>query len=86
MNRLELTKRKQLLAFIVGSFETTASSLTWAVYVLVTMPEIQDKLRQEIMDFVVKNPDYGYADVNELRYLHNFCREVFRRHNASMSF
>lgn len=52
---------------------------------MITKPEVQDKLRQEITDFLAKKPNYGYNDVDGLRYLHNFCREVFRRHNASMS-
>ncbi|KAM7187881.1 cytochrome P450 [Rhypophila sp. PSN 637] len=79
----------QLLAFVVGSHETTASSLTWAIFVLVTRPEIQDKLRAEIIQFVTSpsNPDNNpgtdeegayYNAIESLPYLHNFAREVMR--------
>lgn len=76
----------QLLILIVGSHETTASSLTWAFYVLVTKPDIQEKLREEILRVLgPRQADGGgehtYHQIEScLPYLHNFTREVMRRY------
>ncbi|KAH4004636.1 hypothetical protein HBH98_034170 [Parastagonospora nodorum] len=66
-----------LLNFMSAGHETSATTLTWAVHVLSTRPDIQTRLRNEIMTLPsCGEPDY--TQLEGLRYLHNFCREVLR--------
>ncbi|CAK7220022.1 hypothetical protein SCUCBS95973_004016 [Sporothrix curviconia] len=38
----------QLMTFLAAGHETTSSAMTWAIYLLCTHPEVQDRLRAEI--------------------------------------
>ncbi|CZS91639.1 hypothetical protein WAI453_011830 [Rhynchosporium graminicola] len=64
-----------LLNFMSAGHETSATTLTWAVHVLSTHADIQTRLRDEIMT-LPSDPDY--TQLEGLRYLNNFCREVLR--------
>ncbi|KAL2061357.1 hypothetical protein VTL71DRAFT_7630 [Oculimacula yallundae] len=65
-----------LLNFMSAGHETSATTLTWAVHILSLNLDIQTRLRNEIMTLPSSDPDY--AQVEGLRYLNNFCREVLR--------
>ncbi|KAK2865020.1 hypothetical protein FQN49_003983 [Arthroderma sp. PD_2] len=41
--------REQMLTFLVAGHETTSTATTFAVYLLATHPEVQDKLRDELI-------------------------------------
>ena len=74
--------RDQLLAFIAAGHESTATSLTWALYYL-SLPEhrhIQERLRAEIYShFPGSLPDtVTYDAVESLKYLRNVTMEVLR--------
>ena len=58
--------------------ETTAGSLTWATHALAKYPEIQGRLRDEIRSLIKHNPNPGYTEIEGLKFLNNFCREVLR--------
>ncbi len=48
---LELTENEilsQAFLFLLGGFDTTATTLTYIAYILATKPEIQEKCFQEI--------------------------------------
>ncbi|RBR13907.1 hypothetical protein FVER53590_25705 [Fusarium verticillioides] len=38
----------QLMTFLAAGHETTATALTWAIYILCKQPEVQNRLREEI--------------------------------------
>lgn len=38
--------------FLLGGFETTANALTYSAYLIATHPEVQEKLYQELMDYL----------------------------------
>ncbi|PGH20752.1 hypothetical protein AJ80_03512 [Polytolypa hystricis UAMH7299] len=60
--------------------ETTALATVWASYVLATRPDIQDRLRSEITGLLQQSPTPDYNEIESLRFLNNFCREVLRVH------
>lgn len=71
----------QLMTFLAAGHETTASSMTWAVYMLSRYPDVQTRLRQEIREHL-PSPDLE-QDVNSLQidhmpYLNAVCNEVLR--------
>ncbi|KAI1425843.1 cytochrome P450 3A5 [Xylaria sp. FL1777] len=72
-----------LLNFTSAGHESTATSVSWALYVLSTKHEIQDRLRAEVLALVESNPKPTYEEVNGLPYLHNFVREVLRIYSPS---
>lgn len=74
-----------LLTFLAAGHETTATSMTWAIYALCLYPEVQQRLREEVR----ANLPIGTTSsangipvtaelVDSLPYLHAVCNEVFR--------
>ncbi|KAI0411873.1 cytochrome P450 [Xylaria grammica] len=76
---------EQLLTFLAAGHETTATALTWAVYVLSKNPEMQAKVRDEVRTHLPspsspsKNPEELATVIdNNMPYLHAICLEVLR--------
>ncbi|KAJ5370474.1 uncharacterized protein N7496_006566 [Penicillium cataractarum] len=73
-----------LLTFLAAGHETTATSMTWALYALCLYPEIQEKLRMEIRSRIPHFLDESSSApmtaelLESLPYLHAVCNEVFR--------
>ncbi|KAK6068754.1 cytochrome p450 [Seiridium cupressi] len=73
-----------MLVVTAAGYTTTSSMLSWMVYVLVTYPQIQDKLLQELVDYDISidtawTPDLAHS----LPYLDKVIKEAQRLHNAS---
>ncbi|GBM53404.1 Cytochrome P450 3A41 [Araneus ventricosus] len=60
--------------FILGGYESTATSLAYTFYLLAKHPEIQDKLYEEIK----KAEDDSYITVQSLPYLNQMLTESLR--------
>ncbi|KAI0977067.1 cytochrome P450 3A5 [Xylaria arbuscula] len=73
-----------LLNFTSAGHESAANTVSWALYVLATRHEIQERLRAEILVFLEKGPQPTYEEVNGLPYIHNFVREVLRVYPPSI--
>ena len=69
-----------IFLFMIAGYETTSTALAYSTYVLATMPEIQQKLVEEIdqhhWDSLSEEETYDIA--TNLSYLDLFLREVFR--------
>ncbi|KAI1773266.1 cytochrome P450 [Hypoxylon cercidicola] len=70
--------RGHLQNFLSAGHETTSGALTWASYVLATRPDIQDKLRDEVVQSLGTVGVPTYADIENLHYMKNFLQEVAR--------
>ncbi len=73
----------QLMTFLAAGHETTASAMTWAMYMLCLHPDVQTRLRAEIrahLPSVDGDDDVAVSslDVDRLPYLHAVCSEVLR--------
>lgn len=68
-----------MMTFLAAGHETTASSVTWAAYMLGKHPEIQQRLRNEIHERI-SNLDNDVDDsiIDGMPYLHAVCQEVLR--------
>ncbi|KAF7333579.1 hypothetical protein MSAN_02416900 [Mycena sanguinolenta] len=66
----------QVPTFLVAGHETTAA--TWALFELATNPEIQTRLRNELL--AVDNDNPSMDELNSLRYLDCVVRETLRAH------
>ncbi|KPM40507.1 hypothetical protein AK830_g6038 [Neonectria ditissima] len=75
--------KDQMLTFLAAGHETTASALTWACYLLTKHPNVQQKLRQEVMDTLPADlasdpqPDLG-GILEQMPYLNGIMHETLR--------
>ncbi|MGD1910266.1 MAG: cytochrome P450 [Rivularia sp. (in: cyanobacteria)] len=73
MSDLEL--RDELITLLIAGHETTASSLAWTFYWIHRLPEVREKLLQEL-DSLGENPEAN--DIIKLPYLNAVCQETLR--------
>lgn len=67
-----------------AGFTTTSSLLSWCLYSLVTYPNTQARLLQELVNRGIKDSDSITADqIDDLPELDKFVKEVQRMHNPS---
>ncbi|KAJ1300945.1 hypothetical protein OPQ81_003371 [Rhizoctonia solani] len=71
----------QISTFITAGHETTSTSTTWALYVLTKHPEVQRKLRQELLESGLGD-EPSMNDLDKLPYLDKFVKECLRVHPA----
>nr|BAL05140.1 cytochrome P450 [Phanerodontia chrysosporium] len=69
----------QVPTFIVAGHETTSTATTWALFSLAQMPEIQRKLRNEMLTIDTDTPSMD--QLNSLPYLDAVIRETLRFHS-----
>jgi cytochrome P450 len=73
-----------LLTFLAAGHETTATSMTWALYALCLYPDVQKRLRDEVCSRLPHILDEASATpmtaelLESLPYLHAVCNEAFR--------
>jgi cytochrome P450 len=71
----------EISTFLTAGHETTSTSTTWALYALTKHPQVQRKLRQELLESGLGDePNMG--DLDKLPYLDNVVRECLRVHPA----
>jgi cytochrome P450 len=60
--------------------DTTSNALSRILSLLATHPEVQDRLRQEILDAFEYNggQDFSYDELESLPLLDAVCRETLR--------
>lgn len=71
----------QLMTFLAAGHETTATSMTWALYMLAKNPEMQQRLRSEVREnlpSMSSNQDVTSLEIDHLPYLGAFCSEILR--------
>ncbi len=74
--------RDELMTLLLAGHETTASALTWAIYWVHSLPEVQAKLRSELETL---GYDLGSsASIARLPYLTAVCQETLRIYPVAM--
>uniref|UniRef100_A0AC34R7U3 Cytochrome P450 n=1 Tax=Panagrolaimus sp. JU765 TaxID=591449 RepID=A0AC34R7U3_9BILA len=68
----------QLILFLVAGYETTASTLHFVCYILANCPEIQEKLREEVVEVVDGRESIEYEDMTKLEYMNQVISETLR--------
>ena len=74
MSDVEL--RDELMTILFGGHETTATALAWALYWIHYIPQVREKLLQELNSIDVENCDP--AQITKLPYLNAVCCETLR--------
>ncbi|KAK4242332.1 hypothetical protein C8A03DRAFT_40300 [Achaetomium macrosporum] len=74
----------QLMTFLAAGHETTASSMTWAAYLLAKHTDVQERLRAEVRERLPPISGAGVGatvssfDIDRMPYLNAVCNEVLR--------
>jgi cytochrome P450 len=69
--------RDEVMALLIAGHETTANSLTWALHLLATHPEIQQQVREEIQ-LVLADRTVTVADIGNLVFTAAVIDETLR--------
>jgi cytochrome P450 len=67
----------EAMTFFAAGHETTSTALMYLTYLLVKNPQVQEKLRNEIIS-VVGDRDPTHEDLSKLKYLKNVVKEMLR--------
>jgi cytochrome P450 len=67
----------QLGVFFLAGHETTASALTWAVFIAGVRPEVAARIRGEVADIAGDTP-LGFEHVKRLTFTRNVFKEALR--------
>ncbi|KAJ6544204.1 cytochrome P450 [Mycena capillaripes] len=70
--------RDAIFNIMIAGRDTTAATLTFALYMLAEHPEILAKLRKEILDTVGSSNNPNYDDLRSMKYLRAFINETLR--------
>ena len=75
-----------VLAFLVTGFDTSSISLSYAIYALAINPNVQEKLRAEILEAAKLTPDgkLSYETVTGLKYLDAVVSETLRMYSPGV--
>ncbi|RDB15427.1 hypothetical protein Hypma_004172 [Hypsizygus marmoreus] len=82
-NLVSQTQNRQILKdeltnLLVAGRDTTASTLTFAIYMLTQHPDITKRLREEIFRTVGQTGRPTYEHIKEMKYLRAFVNETLR--------
>ncbi|XP_073813616.1 cytochrome P450 6A1-like [Musca autumnalis] len=73
----------QVFVFFLGGFETSSSTVTFALYEMAQNQEIQERLRQEVTETLKKcnSPEgFTYESLSEMPYLNQVLCESLRKY------
>ncbi|MEH2283866.1 MAG: cytochrome P450 [Nostoc sp.] len=76
----ELEIRDQLFTLLFGGHETTATTIAWGLYWAHHVPEVGEKVRQELDSFSAST---DFMSIYRLPYLTAFCNETLRIYPAA---
>jgi cytochrome P450 family 6 len=71
----------QSFVFFVAGFETSSTTMTFALYELAKHQDIQDKVRQEIETVLAKHEGkITYESIQEMKYMNRVIDETLRKY------
>lgn len=76
------TIRDQIMSVLLAGRDTTAATLSWAMYEMSNYPKVWAKLRGEVLDVLGPHGTPTYQTLKDLRYLKNILNETLRLHPA----
>uniref|UniRef100_A0A914CRE5 Cytochrome P450 n=1 Tax=Acrobeloides nanus TaxID=290746 RepID=A0A914CRE5_9BILA len=68
----------QSFIVLAAGYETTAFTLQMVIYIISKMPEIQEKMRDEIMEVIGDKVEIEYDDIIQLKYINQVVNEALR--------
>mmetsp|Transcript_48017 Transcript_48017/g.134108 ORF Transcript_48017/g.134108 Transcript_48017/m.134108 type:complete len:220 (-) Transcript_48017:106-765(-) len=73
--------RDVVMNFMIAGRDTTACALSWTLYEIAGRPDIQDKIRAELLEVCGDDTTApNFEQIGEMRYMHAVTMEVLRLH------
>lgn len=72
--------RDETVNILLAGRDTTACTLTFAVYNLAEKPDVLRRLREEVLDVVGPTRRPTYEDIRNMKYLRAVINETLRLH------
>ncbi|EEC12187.1 cytochrome P450, putative, partial [Ixodes scapularis] len=76
----------QLTFVLLQRFETTSNSMAFITHMLVNYPEVQEKVRQELLSVLGPDEEITYNTIQKLPYLHCVVCETMRMYPPIFGF
>ncbi|KAG0363480.1 hypothetical protein BGX24_004881 [Mortierella sp. AD032] len=75
--------KAQIMTFMAAGHETTSTTVTWMLHIFSTHPEVQKRVRQEMLDHIGRPSEsnqnlLAYDALNALPYLNACVKELLR--------
>ncbi|XP_075165472.1 cytochrome P450 6a8-like [Haematobia irritans] len=71
----------QAFVFFIGGFETSSSTMTFALYELAKNPAIQEKARESVRNsLAMHEEEFTYESLNEMTYIRQVVQETLRKY------
>ncbi|KRT80206.1 cytochrome P450 [Oryctes borbonicus] len=70
----------QAMQFFLAGYETTSSTITFAICEMSLNKEVQSKLRKEIDASIENNEEFSYYTLKNMSYLHKVVCETLRKY------
>ncbi|KAK9695004.1 Cytochrome P450 [Popillia japonica] len=70
----------QAAQFFLAGYETTSSTVTFALYEIASNQDVQDKLREEINNNLNDEEEFSYNAIMSMCYLHKVALETLRKY------
>ncbi|KAF9448162.1 cytochrome P450 monooxygenase pc-2 [Macrolepiota fuliginosa MF-IS2] len=70
--------RDEIMSLLVAGRDTTASTLTFVIYMLAEHPEVLKRLRKEVLEKVGPSKRPEYEDLKDMKYLRAVINETLR--------
>ncbi|KAF9530962.1 cytochrome P450 [Crepidotus variabilis] len=68
----------ELVNLLVAGRDTTAGLITFSLYMITQHPDVEQRLRQEILEKVGPDAAPAYASMRDMKYMRAFLNEVLR--------
>lgn len=68
----------QSFIVLAAGYETTAFTLQMVIYIISKLPEIQEKMRDEVMEVIGDKKEIEYDDIVKLKYINQVIQETLR--------
>ncbi|KAH8394658.1 hypothetical protein KR222_001274 [Zaprionus bogoriensis] len=73
----------QAFVFFLGGFETSSSTMGFALHLLALHPEIQQRGREEVQQVLAKHKQLNYEALKELKYIKQIVYETLRMYSIA---
>ncbi|ALC40959.1 maker27 [Drosophila busckii] len=73
----------QAFVFFLGGFETSSSTMGFALHLLALHPEIQERGREEVQQVLSKHKQLNYEALKELKYIKQIMYETLRKYSIA---
>ncbi|KAM7344113.1 uncharacterized protein ACRADG_010945 [Cochliomyia hominivorax] len=70
----------QVFVFFLGGFETSSSTMSFALYELALNPDLQERLREEVNEAYENHKGFNYETLKSMIYLDQVLSETLRKY------